>query len=44
LAWDDRTRAIEWPIESAKAALSEKDRKLLRFSDFISPFRYDEEL
>jgi hypothetical protein len=39
-----RTLAIEWPIESAEAALSEKDRKLLRFSDFISPFRYDEGL
>jgi dTDP-4-dehydrorhamnose 3,5-epimerase len=42
LAWDDPTLAIPWPVSSADAVLSEKDRRLPRFADFASPFRYDE--
>ena len=40
IAWDDPTLAIDWPVGSADAALSDKDRKLGRFADFVSPFRY----
>jgi len=42
LAWDDPTLAITWPVSAADAVLSDKDRKLPRFADFDSPFRYDE--
>lgn len=41
LAWDDPTLAIDWPIAPGDAILSDKDRKLGRFTDFVSPFRYD---
>jgi dTDP-4-dehydrorhamnose 3,5-epimerase len=41
LAWDDPTFAINWPVSPGDAILSDKDRKLGRFADFISPFRYD---
>lgn len=41
IAWDDPTLAIRWPVAAADAVLSEKDRKLPRFADFASPFRYD---
>ena len=40
IAWDDPTLAIDWPVGSADAALSDKDQKLGRFADFVSPFRY----
>lgn len=40
LAWDDPTLAINWPVNSEDAALSDKDRKFGRFADFVSPFRY----
>jgi dTDP-4-dehydrorhamnose 3,5-epimerase len=43
IAWDDPTLAIGWPIAAAEAVLSDKDRKLPRFADFVSPFRYDDE-
>jgi dTDP-4-dehydrorhamnose 3,5-epimerase len=42
LAWDDPTLAINWPVLPANAVLSDKDRKLGRFADFASPFRYDD--
>jgi dTDP-4-dehydrorhamnose 3,5-epimerase len=42
LAWDDPTLDIPWPVSAADAVLSDKDRKLPRFADFESPFRYDE--
>jgi len=42
LAWDDPTLAISWPVRPANAVLSDKDRKLGRFADFSSPFRYDD--
>jgi dTDP-4-dehydrorhamnose 3,5-epimerase len=41
LAWDDPTLAIPWPIPRADAVISDKDRKLGYFADFVSPFRYD---
>ena len=39
--WDDPTLAVAWPVSSADAVLSDKDRKLPRLADFASPFRYD---
>lgn len=41
LIWNDPTLAIDWPVAVADAVLSDKDRKLPRFADFASPFRYD---
>jgi dTDP-4-dehydrorhamnose 3,5-epimerase len=41
LAWDDPMLAIDWPVFPADAVLSDKDRKLGSFADFVSPFRYD---
>ena len=41
LCWDDPTLAIDWPVSPADAVLSDKDRKLGRFADFVSPFRYE---
>jgi dTDP-4-dehydrorhamnose 3,5-epimerase len=41
VAWDDPTLGIAWPVAPADAVLSDKDRKLLRFADFASPFVYD---
>jgi dTDP-4-dehydrorhamnose 3,5-epimerase len=41
LIWDDPTLGIRWPVSPADAVLSDKDRRLPRFADFRSPFRYD---
>lgn len=41
LAWDDPTLAISWPVDSASAVLSDRDRNFGGFADFASPFRYD---
>ena len=41
LIWNDPTLAIDWLVSAADAVLSDKDRKLPRFADFVSPFRYD---
>jgi dTDP-4-dehydrorhamnose 3,5-epimerase len=41
IAWDDPILKIGWPISAAEVVLSDKDRKLPRFADFASPFRYD---
>ncbi len=41
LIWDDPTLGIGWPVSPADAVLSDKDRRLPRFADFTSPFRYD---
>jgi dTDP-4-dehydrorhamnose 3,5-epimerase len=44
LIWDDPTLGIGWPVAPTDAVLSDKDRKLPRFADFASPFRYDGDL
>jgi dTDP-4-dehydrorhamnose 3,5-epimerase len=41
LIWNDATLAINWPVASKDAVLSDKDHKLGPFSDFLSPFKYD---
>lgn len=41
LAWNDPTLNVDWPVSPADAVLSDKDRKLAGFADFVSPFRYD---
>jgi dTDP-4-dehydrorhamnose 3,5-epimerase len=41
LLWGDPTLAIDWPVTAEDVVLSDKDRKLGRFSDFVSPFKYD---
>jgi len=41
LIWNDPTLAIDWPVATSDAVLSDKDRQLPRFADFVSPFRYD---
>ncbi len=38
--WSDAALAIDWGIEPAAAILSEKDAKLPRFADLVSPFEY----
>jgi dTDP-4-dehydrorhamnose 3,5-epimerase len=40
LIWNDPTLAVEWPIEARDVVLSDKDQKLGRFADFVSPFPY----
>lgn len=40
IAWNDPTLAIDWPVASGNPVLSDKDRALPRFADFVSPFRY----
>jgi dTDP-4-dehydrorhamnose 3,5-epimerase len=41
LIWNDPTLGIDWPVASTDTVLSEKDRQLGRFSDFVSPFAYN---
>jgi dTDP-4-dehydrorhamnose 3,5-epimerase len=41
LIWNDPALAIDWPVAASDAVLSDKDRQLPRFADFVSPFRYD---
>jgi dTDP-4-dehydrorhamnose 3,5-epimerase len=40
IIWNDPSLNIPWPIGVNEAILSEKDRKLGSFKDFVSPFRY----
>ncbi len=40
LIWNDPTLAIDWPAAATDAVLSDKDRALGSFADFVSPFRY----
>jgi dTDP-4-dehydrorhamnose 3,5-epimerase len=42
IIWNDPTLNIRWPVALGEAILSEKDRKLGRFKDFVSPFQYFE--
>ena len=41
LIWNDPTLAIEWPVTADEVVLSDKDLKLGRFADFVSPFKYE---
>src|SRR5882724_7652447 len=40
LIWNDRDLAIDWPVAPGEVVLSDKDLKLGRFADFVSPFTY----
>jgi dTDP-4-dehydrorhamnose 3,5-epimerase len=39
LAWNDPMIGITWPIAPEEAILSDKDKRLPSFADFVSPFR-----
>jgi dTDP-4-dehydrorhamnose 3,5-epimerase len=41
LIWNDPMLAIAWPVAPGEVVLSDKDFKLGRFADFVSPFRYE---
>jgi dTDP-4-dehydrorhamnose 3,5-epimerase len=41
IAWDDGELGIAWPIDGLTPTLSQKDRSLPRFRDFVSRFAYD---
>jgi dTDP-4-dehydrorhamnose 3,5-epimerase len=41
IIWNDPTLNIPWPVAAREAIISDKDRKLGTFRNFISPFRYD---
>ena len=41
LIWNDPALAIDWPVGASEVVLSDKDVKLGRFADFVSPFRYE---
>ena len=36
--WDDKDLGIDWGIAASKVILSEKDKELPLFKDFVSPF------
>ena len=40
IIWNNPSLNIPWPIGLDEVILSEKDRKLGTFKDFVSPFRY----
>ena len=42
ILWNDPKLGIPWPVAASDAILSDKDRKLGAFKDFVSPFRYGE--
>ena len=41
LIWSDPALAIKWPVAANDVVLSDKDMKLGRFADFVSPFMYE---
>ena len=41
LIWNDPTLAIKWPVAPDEVVLSDKDLKLGRFADFVSPFKHE---
>jgi dTDP-4-dehydrorhamnose 3,5-epimerase len=42
LGWNDPTIGIAWPVSPDEVILSDKDKKLPAFADFVSPFRYEQ--
>jgi len=38
LIWNDPDLAIDWPVALGEVVLSDKDLRLGRFADFVSPF------
>jgi len=42
ILWSDPALGIAWPVDAARAVLSDKDRKLPLLADFESPFIYAE--
>lgn len=40
IMWNDPDLAIDWQLNEANILLSAKDRELLKFSTFTSPFKY----
>lgn len=42
LLWDDPALAIAWPVDPAKAELSERDRRHPRLAELPAYFRYEE--
>ncbi|KAB1153285.1 dTDP-4-dehydrorhamnose 3,5-epimerase [Tenacibaculum aiptasiae] len=40
IKWDDKQLKINWKLNSEEVILSEKDKDLLSFKDFKSPFNY----
>jgi dTDP-4-dehydrorhamnose 3,5-epimerase len=40
IIWNDPQLAVDWPVAAADAVLSDKDQRLGRFADFVSPFKY----
>ena len=42
IVWNDPTLAIDWPVAPADAVLSEKDRALGRFAEFVTPVKYED--
>ncbi|WP_395667208.1 dTDP-4-dehydrorhamnose 3,5-epimerase [Methylocella sp.] len=43
LIWNDPDVAVDWPEAAREAVLSDKDAKLGRLRDFVSPFVYERE-
>jgi dTDP-4-dehydrorhamnose 3,5-epimerase len=41
IIWDDPELGITWPLPGAAPELSDKDARLPRLKDFVSPFAYD---
>lgn len=41
IAWNDPDLGIAWPLPGAAPEMSDKDRRLPAFKDFVSPFAYD---
>ena len=42
LMWNDSTLTIDWPVAPVDAVLSEKDRGLGLFAEFVTPFKYED--
>ncbi|MYE10854.1 MAG: dTDP-4-dehydrorhamnose 3,5-epimerase [Gammaproteobacteria bacterium] len=40
ILWNDPALGIDWPVDAARAVLSDKDRMQPRLGDFDTPFEY----